>query len=353
MSSSRVRGFTLIELLVVIAIIAVLIALLLPAVQSAREAARRAQCVNNLKQLALAASNYESSNGTFPTGNYWRRRASGTYTYGASVFVNMSNYLEQGAAFNAFNMAFGWEGPQNVTVAGIGLSTLWCPSDPAAATATILDNGNGAFYGVPDGAGFKQQSLSYAGIEGTWPQYTSLNDGQATQTAWLSTANGIIYQQAATRIASITDGTSNTMIFGERAHGIFGASDLPFYEWWNSGWWGDTFMDTMFPINAYRKLAGRVDLSDPNNVYGGWWWVPLQAASSFHPGGANFAFCDGSVRFLKDSIATWPNQSSNGGDPVGVTYGSQGEYYFGTSRPSVYQALSTRNGGEVISSDAY
>jgi prepilin-type N-terminal cleavage/methylation domain-containing protein/prepilin-type processing-associated H-X9-DG protein len=354
MSSSRHRGFTLIELLVVIAIIAVLIALLLPAVQAAREAARRAQCVNNLKQLSLAAANYESSNGTFPTGNYWRYRASsGTYTYGASVFVNMSNFLEQGAAFNAFNFAYGWEGPQNVTVAGIGLSTLWCPSDPAAASSTILANGNGGFYGVPDNAGFKQQSLSYAGVEGTWPQYTSPNDGQATQQAWLSTANGIIYQQAATRIASITDGTSNTMIFGERAHGIFGASDLAFFGWWNSGYWGDTFMDTMFPINAYRKIAGRLDLNDPSNTYGGWWWVPLQAASSFHPGGANFAFCDGSVRFLKDSISTWANQSGNGGDPVGVTYGNSGEYYLGTARPSVYQALSTRNGGEVISSDAY
>ena len=128
------RAFTLIELLVVIAIIAVLIALLLPAVQSAREAARRAQCINNLKQLALAALNYESSANTLPAANYWvLTPGTTTHLYGPSVFVTMSQYLEQGQAYSAMNFSFTYEDPTNLTVAGIGISTLWCPSDPSVS----------------------------------------------------------------------------------------------------------------------------------------------------------------------------------------------------------------------------
>jgi prepilin-type processing-associated H-X9-DG protein len=344
----------LIELLVVIAIIAVLISLLLPAVQSAREAARRAQCVNNLKQLALAAANYESANGTLPTGNYWTRRLSDptSFTYGPSVFVNMMPYLEQSQGFNAFNFSMGWEAPMNATVAGIGISTLWCPSDPSVGTGYKLSSSlSNQFYSASGPV--TQQFISYAGCEGTWAQYVSPNDGLSSFTAWVNASNGLIYSGAVTRIASITDGASNTIVFGERAHGLFGGSDAPFYFWWNSGWWGDTFFDTLFPINPQRTLSSQMDLNDPNNVYGGWWWIPLEAASSFHPGGANFAFSDGSVRFLKETIATWKNDLNNFGDPVGVTYGPFNEYQWGKTRPQVYQALATRANGEVISADQY
>jgi prepilin-type N-terminal cleavage/methylation domain-containing protein/prepilin-type processing-associated H-X9-DG protein len=354
--ASRRRGFTLIELLVVIAIIAVLIALLLPAVQAAREAARRAQCVNNLKQLALAAANYESANGTFPTGNYWVLDSIyGGYIYSQSVFVNMANYMEQPAVFNAFNFSIDDQSPQNVTVAGIGVSTVWCPSDASVNGGYIMDATLSSYYGVATGK-FKQQVVSYAGCEGTWAQGTAPDTAPAPANfnANQATANGVVYPRSATRIAAITDGTSNTIIFSERAHGLFGGEDGPFFMWWNSGWWGDSFMDTWYPINAYKKFSGQLDLNDPNpnNVYNGWWWVPLESASSFHPGGANFAMCDGSVRFLKETINCWqidPNTSN----VVGMTYGQYGEPYYGTARPGVLQALSTRSGGEVISSDSY
>jgi prepilin-type N-terminal cleavage/methylation domain-containing protein/prepilin-type processing-associated H-X9-DG protein len=349
-------GFTLIELLVVIAIIAVLIALLLPAVQAAREAARRSQCTNNLKQLALAAANYESSNGTLPTGNYWYIPSwdPTTVTYGPSVFVNMMPYMEQTQGYNAYNYSLGFEETQNLTVAGIGISGLWCPSDGSTGQGfTLTPDLASGFYGAAPGQIAIQQFTNYAGCQGSWGLYVSPPDGPGIFPANLAVTNGVIYAQAATRLSSITDGTSNTFLFGERAHGVFGAADAPFYFWWNSGYWGDTFFDAMFPINAYKKLSGKLDLSDPTNPYGGWWWVPLESASSFHPGGANFAFVDGSVHFIKESIATWPSDPNNSGEAVGLDYGKFGEHFWGKSTPRVYQALATRHVGEVIASDSY
>src|SRR5213592_3692479 len=112
---SRRRGFTLIELLVVIAIIAVLIALLLPAVQSAREAARRSQCVNNLKQLSLGAANYESSFGVYPPGHLEQRVSGTTFTLGVGVFTHLLPFIEQTAAYSAYNFSTGLPSAPNVT----------------------------------------------------------------------------------------------------------------------------------------------------------------------------------------------------------------------------------------------
>ena len=118
-----------------IAIIAVLIALLLPAVQSAREAARRAQCLNNLKQLALAAANYENSNGVYPPSNIYQNH--GNSQFGFSHWVAMSSFLEQSNIFNSANFSSPWS-PANVTVGSVSLSVLICPSDPSAGQTTTM-----------------------------------------------------------------------------------------------------------------------------------------------------------------------------------------------------------------------
>jgi prepilin-type N-terminal cleavage/methylation domain-containing protein/prepilin-type processing-associated H-X9-DG protein len=340
------RGFTLIELLVVIAIIAVLIALLLPAVQAAREAARRAQCVNNLKQLGLASANYESANGVLPSGGITGNTSYCRPFYGFGPIVYLAPFMEQQSAFNTVNFAYSFYNAQNMTVAGIGLSAMWCPSDGKVSNGEALD-GNFYFFAP---AGSRQAVSSYAGNSGTWLiqqsacTAPSATDFQLEQ----SSANGTIYGTSNVKLAAITDGTSNTMLFSERAYGAFteGAQGDSVDMWWNSGYWGHSHFDTTGPPNTYKKYAGLIAR--------GAWWLYDEPASSFHPGGVNVGFVDGSVRFIKDTINTWTISSSTG-QPTGLAFiGPAGIVRsFGTSTPGVWQALSTRNVGEVISSDAY
>src|SRR5579864_242323 len=202
----RSRGFTLIELLVVIAIIAVLIALLLPAVQAAREAARRAQCTNNLKQLALAAQNYHDGNLCFPGGSYSNyngaapsfSRCAGAivkcaYPENFSVFVRMLPYFEQAPMYNAVNFNLNSSNVENITIAGVLVNSLVCPSDTTNQAVQIPANG-GAFNQVtplPPGNWFQQYS-SYAGNAGTFdPGYITAY-GQAE----FEQFNGVVYNDS-------------------------------------------------------------------------------------------------------------------------------------------------------------
>jgi len=170
---------------------------------------------------------------------------------------------------------------------------------------------------------------------------------------WINPVNGHANPGSVSpvRLASITDGTSNTMAFGERAHGLYsqqvssdGYTDFYDYNWWFSPNFGDTMFTTFYPINPWRKLQNTTTYGNQGDAY-------VLGASSFHPGGANFAFADGSVKFLKDTINSWPYDPVQG-IPTNVTTDANGMFILAPNTQGVYQALSTRNGGEVISADS-
>jgi len=330
------RGFTLIELLVVIAIIAVLIALLLPAVQAAREAARRAQCVNNLKQMGLAVANYESAMGVLPFGILYNSpnwAVSGAPPGAANCSSNIRHgwmtyilqFLEQGNVYNLVNFTGATNSVRNVTVFNVKVKSFVCPSDqPSQDTPSTYP-------------GYAQSS--YAGMGGYIEvfRYTynpPTNDNICNRIE----GNGIFVLNFCRSIASIEDGTSNTLLAGETNRYIQEPASI--FNWYNSGgWWGDgvsaassrptTIAFSAVALNAPVSAAAVEPLIDAAGPFS--WYQQagtLQYGQfgfrSLHPGGVNFMMADGSVRFLKNSISM-------------VTY----------------RALSTHAGHEVVSADSY
>jgi prepilin-type N-terminal cleavage/methylation domain-containing protein/prepilin-type processing-associated H-X9-DG protein len=343
------RAFTLIELLVVIAIIAVLIALLLPAVQSAREAARRAQCVNNLKQLGLAIHNYIGVNNVMPPATFVRDAIPGYgYPYDFSVFIRLLPQLEQQPLFNATNFNLtAWNG-ENITVVSTALAVLTCPSDANPPVPIAVANADESYFpGLPSQGSWQVPHTSYAGIAGPFFSWNlSLNpsswQGQKTML-------GVIYPLSSTTIAAITDGSSNTLMFSEVASSkgypdsdSSGASQIDFMAWWFAGDPYDCQASAAWAPGCQQKVIGLPEWGSPDLV------------QSRHPGGVNCGFADGSVRFVKNSIDSWTIDAI--GNSPSIAYTPAPDYLPSLvpgQKVGVWQALSTRALGEVISSDSY
>jgi type II secretory pathway pseudopilin PulG len=346
-------GLTLIELMVAISTISVIIGLILPAVQAARESARRAQCSNNLKQLGFALQNYHDACGSLPPGRIksYDPRYSGSNPPCTSSIVDKSlevfslGFMEQATVYNAINQNLAVIGAENSTVHAIAIATLACPSDPMAGWPRNLNPGALTQYGVPDPA--FMVFTSYAGMIGSLPVLAQPlpTNGCIAPAPLLAQCNGVFNDLSPVRLASVPDGLSNTIFMAEKAVTILQELNAlnPQYAsqhgWYVTGNWGDTLVTALYPPNACDRVAAASMRAWTNS------------ASSLHPGGLSVLMGDGSVRFIKDTIQTWPFNPISG-RPAGASQNGQGAW-INLPPPGVWQALSTRSGGEVISGDAY
>lgn len=309
-SAQRKNGFTLIEILVVIAIIGVLVALLLPAVQSAREAARRSQCINNLKQIGIALHNYQTDKGVFPPGYVSFVDATQNDLGAGWAWASMLlPQVEQAPLYNSINFGLSVSFPQNTTACLTRLGVFLCYSDSPKLTVDVLDQTNtNVLATVATG--------NYVGVFGTGELITNPSKG-----------NGMFFRNSFTGLRDLLDGATTTLMVGERSHNLS-------YVTWTArtvnGWLtvtpstdGGTTTSNPPAEPAIAMVLGPVGLTTPPRTPNN----PAPHVSdywSYHPGIVNFVFADGSVRSLKNSIA-----------------------------PNVFQALATRKGKEVISEDQF
>lgn len=297
MRSNR-RGFTLIELLVVIAIIAVLIALLLPAVQQAREAARRSQCKNNLKQLGLAVHNYHDTCQTFPLSAMFVINSDATTNYNGHTFNSfIFPYVDQAPAYNTLNFAVPCTSAPNAAVC-VGKTWAFqaCPSNPFAQTLGTYDgtgNTQGASYVVCAGpASYGNYSTTDCAVTGA-PTYCStaaVGTNVTMRSGIFSMGNAAWYY--ASRIRDVTDGSSNTILLGEvrpEGNSYFGMFAIQAYGF-----------ATAYKINSTLRLPPTGTIPHYGYPSGLQYNAGMGSA---HVGGAHVCLADGSVRFLSDNIS--------------------------------------------------
>ena len=329
----RKLGFTLVELLVVIAIIGILVGLLLPAVQAAREAARRMSCSNNLKQISLSLHNYHDTNRKFPSGQYFckpgiacNNGVRSDWLQGWGWTASILPYIEQGNLGKQLNYGLNLYDPLNLPIIRTPMPIFQCPSDasrrpeipPAGLASDARRIATSNYCG--NGGSF---SNSFESNSVVLPAGVGAQDQNWT--------NGVLRRDSKHNFADITDGTSNTILIGEVTHYNF-TWDPAMYGMWDPP--SGTACCTLTMVrHGNQRLNPPPTASDV---------VKREGFHSYHTGGAQFGFCDGSVRFISQNV-DFTNRQRNTATQNDLFNSANGGLNYG-----VYQRLFSRNDGLVL-----